>query len=112
VDASARVTAGDRLRLALAMYEDGVAMMRLSLARRHPHASPGELDDRMRAWLQDRDHADAAGVLRRRPIGRRASPVWTEEARSERSERAPGEEDGVIPPEDRDGASDNRVRPL
>ncbi|WP_283809643.1 hypothetical protein [Lujinxingia vulgaris] len=43
-----------RLRLALQMADAGIAMKRQQLARRHPEASPAEVDAMLRAWLGER----------------------------------------------------------
>lgn len=59
--------AGDeaaRLRLALDMFEDGVALMRQNLRRRHADESDEEIEARLRAWLHHRpgaEHGDAVG---------------------------------------------------
>lgn len=53
-----------RLRLALDMFEDGVALMRQNLRRAHPEESDEEIDARVRAWLHHRpgaEHGDAVG---------------------------------------------------
>jgi hypothetical protein len=46
-----------KLRAALAMFEEGVAMQRLNLARRHPAASPHELEALLARWLGREDEA-------------------------------------------------------
>jgi hypothetical protein len=61
-----------RLRLALDLHDEGVALMRLNLRRRHPEAPEEEIDERLRAWLEDRPgapHGDAVGRRGRRPLG-------------------------------------------
>lgn len=53
-----------RLRLALDMFEDGVALKRQNLRRADPQASDEEIDRRLRAWLYERpgaEHGDAVG---------------------------------------------------
>jgi Rv0078B-related antitoxin len=69
----ARETAHDgdqaaaRLRVALELFEVGVAMMRQTLRRNHPALGDLEIEARVRAWLSDRPGAtfgDAVG----RPI--------------------------------------------
>lgn len=54
-----------RLRTALAMFDDGVALMRQNLRRRHPELSEVELDERVQAWVRERPgapHGDAVGT--------------------------------------------------
>ncbi len=60
----AREAAARRLRLALEMYEAGVAMRRRTLRREDPDASEREIAERLNAWLQTRpgaEHGDAVG---------------------------------------------------
>ena len=45
------LSAGARLRLALQMMEEGFAMQRAHLRRRHPDASDEELESLLRAWM-------------------------------------------------------------
>jgi hypothetical protein len=47
-----------RLRLALEMYEDGVAMVRRSLRRDNPEASEQELSNLFIQWLRQRPGAE------------------------------------------------------
>ena len=49
-------TARERLLAALEMYDEGVALQRLGLQRRHPHLSPAELEKLLQRWLA-RDEA-------------------------------------------------------
>jgi len=54
----------DRLRLAFDLFEAGEAMMRQNLKRRHPDASPEEIERRLIEWLSHRpgaEHGDAEG---------------------------------------------------
>jgi hypothetical protein len=51
-------TPAARLRAALDLFEDGVAMMRASLRRRHPAASEDEMRRLLREWLYDRPGAE------------------------------------------------------
>jgi hypothetical protein len=44
---------------ALDLFETGVAMMRQTLRRRHPHASEAEIDERLREWLHHRPGAES-----------------------------------------------------
>jgi Rv0078B-related antitoxin len=63
--------AGRRLRLAVDMFEFGVAMQRQRLRREHPGADDSEIDDLVNAWLLDRPGAPdgdcAPSVSHRRP---------------------------------------------
>lgn len=45
------LTPGERLRLALQMMEDGFAMQRANLRRRHPEATDEEVDELLLAWM-------------------------------------------------------------
>jgi hypothetical protein len=61
------LTPAAKLRLALALFESGVAMMRQKLRRDHPDASEAEVDRLLTAWLRTRPGAelgDAQGVPR------------------------------------------------
>lgn len=56
-----------RLRAALDLHEDGVALMRQNLRRAHPDAPDEEIERRLGAWLRERpgaEHGDGVG----RPI--------------------------------------------
>lgn len=53
-----------RLRTALALFDDGVALMRQNLRRAHPEASGEEIERRLRSWLRQRpgaEHGDGVG---------------------------------------------------
>lgn len=57
--------AAARLRAALEMFDDGVALMRQNLRRADPEASEEEIERRLRAWLRHRpgaEHGDAVGT--------------------------------------------------
>lgn len=46
------------------MHEDGVALMRQNLRRRHPEATPEEVEELLAAWLRERpgaEHGDGVG---------------------------------------------------
>ena len=45
----------DKLLQALAMYEEGVAMQRLTLRRQHPDLSEEELEQKLDLWLRRED---------------------------------------------------------
>ena len=56
--------AARRLRLALDLYEAGVAMMKQKFRREHPELSDAEIEARLAAWLVERPGAefgDASG---------------------------------------------------
>jgi len=62
-----------RLRLALDLFDAGLAMHRQTLRRRHPDADDAEIERRISAWLIDRpgaEHGDVAGRIRVRPLDR------------------------------------------
>jgi len=56
---------GQRLRLALDLYEMGEKIMREGLKRRHADASPSQIDARLRAWLAHRPGAEAGDAVGR-----------------------------------------------
>jgi hypothetical protein len=63
-------TAASRLRLALDLFEPGVAMKRLALRRERPEASAAEIEAALAAWLIERPGAidgDAPGRRREVP---------------------------------------------
>jgi hypothetical protein len=67
MDDAARERLAERLRIALALSEDGFNLKRQQLRRRFPDADEMELDRLFRAWLQERpgaEHGDGVG----RPI--------------------------------------------
>lgn len=54
-----------RLRTALRLFDDGVALMRQNLHRADPDASEEEIARRLAAWLRRRpgaEHGDGAGT--------------------------------------------------
>lgn len=50
-------TPAQRMREALALFEDGVEMKRRSLRRQSPSASETELQSKLRSWLQRQDES-------------------------------------------------------
>jgi hypothetical protein len=55
----------ERLRTALALFDDGVALMRQNLRRRHPELSADDIDRLLGDWLRTRpgaEHGDAVGT--------------------------------------------------
>ena len=60
-----------RLRIAFALFDDGVELMRRNLRRRHPEASDEEIERLLGRWLAHRpgaEHGD--GVGRPRPMAK------------------------------------------
>jgi hypothetical protein len=51
-------TAKDRLLAAFELFEFGVEMMAATLRRRHPEASPEQIERMLEAWLQERPGAE------------------------------------------------------
>jgi hypothetical protein len=52
-------TIGERLIETFEMFEFGVEMMAANLRRRHPDASPEQIELLLEAWLLDRPGAEA-----------------------------------------------------
>jgi Rv0078B-related antitoxin len=50
-------SAAEKLRIALQMHAEGVAMHRLTLRRKHPEFSTEQIEDLVYAWLCDRPGA-------------------------------------------------------
>jgi hypothetical protein len=64
-DAAARELLAEKLRISLALSQDGFTMKRQQFRRRYPEADEAEIDRLFRAWLQDRPGAeDGDGVGR------------------------------------------------
>lgn len=62
---------GQRLRLALEMFDFGVRMQRLRLQRQHPDVDETGIDELMNAWMLDRPGAtngDCAGPVSQRNL--------------------------------------------
>ena len=57
VDA-ARERLAEKLRISLALSEDGFNMKRQQMRRRFPDANESEIDRMFRAWLQERPGAE------------------------------------------------------
>jgi hypothetical protein len=67
------LTPAAKLRLALDLFESGVALIRQQLRRKHPEETAEEIERRVSAWLSTRpgaEHGDAPG--RPRPL----PPEW------------------------------------
>jgi len=66
----------ERLREALRMHDEGVALMRQNLRRRHPGASDDRIEEHLIAWLRERPGAEQGdGDGRAVPLD-----VWEEDA--------------------------------
>jgi hypothetical protein len=52
-------TTKDRLIATFEMFEFGVDMMAATLRRRHPHASPEQIEFLLEEWLLERPGAEA-----------------------------------------------------
>ncbi len=52
-------TVGDRLQLALELFDFGVEMMAAKLRRDHPDLSPAQIAERIEGWLGERPGAEA-----------------------------------------------------
>jgi Rv0078B-related antitoxin len=66
-------TARDRLLQTFEMFEFGVELMAGNLRRRHPHASPAEIERLLEQWLATRPGAeggDSDGTPAPLPAGR------------------------------------------
>jgi hypothetical protein len=57
-----------------ALHEAGVALMRQNLRRRHPDESDGQIDARLRRWLQDLEERDVGPHLVAGPWPRARPP--------------------------------------
>lgn len=56
---------GQRLRLAIELFEFGERMQRQRLIRLHPDATSEQIESEIRAWLQHRpgaEHGDGVGT--------------------------------------------------
>jgi hypothetical protein len=51
-------TLADRLALTFELFEFGVEMMAANLRRRHPGATPDEIERLLEAWLAERPGAE------------------------------------------------------
>jgi hypothetical protein len=51
-------TPAERLRIALRLHDEGVAMYRLTLERRYPELGAQEIEAKLQAWLTERPGAE------------------------------------------------------
>jgi len=66
VDGRSAETPAERLRIAFELFELAEAMLRQGWVRRHPDATPEEVEAAVSAWLATRpgaEHGDCDGVL-------------------------------------------------
>jgi hypothetical protein len=64
---------GQRLETALALFDDGIDLMRSRLRRESPELSSAEIDRAVEAWLRpslSHLEGDASGFFRLRPTAR------------------------------------------
>jgi hypothetical protein len=83
MDTPRPLTPAEKLRVAFGLFDAGVALMRAQLVRRHPRASPDEIERLLQEWLLTRpgaEHGDVAGRVRVRPLP--AGPATGPEVRS------------------------------
>jgi hypothetical protein len=59
----------EKLRIALELYESGVAMMRETLKRENPEESEAQIEERLRRWIRHRPGAEDGDY-----VGRRIDP--------------------------------------
>jgi len=65
---SEALTPGQKLRLALELFESGRELMRAKIRREEPGLSARELEERLAAWVSTRpgaEHGDSSGRPRR-----------------------------------------------
>lgn len=60
-------SAAARLRLALDLFDTGLSLARQRLRRRHPEWTAGQVEERLKLWLEQRPGAPA-GDAEGRPI--------------------------------------------
>lgn len=66
---SSSLTPSEKLRIALELFESGVAMMRETLKREHPTESEAQIEKRLRQWIRDRPGAEDGDC-----VGRKIDP--------------------------------------
>ena len=63
------LTPSEKLRIALELFESGVAMMRETLRREHPTESDAQIEGRLRQWIRHRPGAEDGDC-----VGRKIDP--------------------------------------
>jgi hypothetical protein len=66
---SSSITPSDKLRIALELFENGVAMMRETLRREHPTESVAQIEERLRQWIRHRPGTEEGDC-----VGRKIDP--------------------------------------
>lgn len=66
---SSSLTPSEKLRIALELFESGVAMMRETLRRDHPAESDAQIEERLRRWIRHRPGAEDGDC-----VGRKIDP--------------------------------------
>ena len=66
---SSSLSPSEKLRIALELFESGVAMMRETLKREHPTESDAQIEERLRQWIRDRPGAEDGDC-----VGKRIDP--------------------------------------
>ena len=67
---SSSLTPSEKLRIALDLFESGVAMMREALKREHPTESEERIEQRLRQWIRHRPGAEDGDC-----VGRKIDPA-------------------------------------
>jgi hypothetical protein len=67
------LTPAEKLHIALELFESGVAMMREKLKREYPSESAERIEERLRAWIQNRQEQRTATAWAGGSIRKRAS---------------------------------------
>lgn len=57
MDAEERQAAESRIELVFELVEDGIALTRERLRRKHPNAAPADIERELEAWLRERPGA-------------------------------------------------------
>lgn len=66
---SSSLSPSEKLRIALELFESGVAMMRETLRREHPTESEAQIEERLRQWIRHRPGAEDGDC-----VGKRIDP--------------------------------------
>ena len=66
---SSSLSPSEKLRIALELFESGVAMMRETLKRENPTESEAQIEERLRQWIRHRPGAEDGDC-----VGRKIDP--------------------------------------
>lgn len=69
-------TAADKLRMAIAMVDEGREMMRLNLKRMDPGANEQQIEERLAAWLRERPGAELGDTVGSRNAASIEGKTW------------------------------------